>query len=141
MMEFEVRPWITNHEVAHPAPTDLNTVGNLFYGPKGYMAIVGYTKYSFFMGRKGEAGPTMTKGGSHFANFFSAVRSRKRETLTGEIEDGAASTVLIHLANISYRVGRTIHFDPETMTIQGDAEASKLMTREYREPFVVPEKV
>jgi len=28
-----------------------------------------------------------------------------------EIEEGAASTVLVHLANISYRLGRTVHFD------------------------------
>jgi hypothetical protein len=69
------------------------------------------------------------------------VRDRKRATLSAEIEEGAASTVLVHLANISYRVGRTIHFDPKTLTITGDAEAAKLMTREYRKPFVVPEKV
>jgi predicted dehydrogenase len=142
MMEFEVRHWMSNHEGGiGEGGKDSNTIGNLFYGSKGYMAISGYTKYAFFMGKSGEAGPTMTKGGSHFANFFSAVRDRKRETLTAEIEEGAASTVLVHLANISYRVGRTIHFDPKTMTIQGDSEASKLMTREYRKPFVVPEKV
>ena len=69
------------------------------------------------------------------------MRSRKRESLNAEIEEGAASTVLVHLANISYRLGRTIHFDPKTMTITGDAEASKMMTRGYRKPFVVPEKV
>jgi hypothetical protein len=49
--------------------------------------------------------------------------------------------VLVHLANISYRVGRTIHFDPKTLSIVGDSEASKMMTRDYRKPFVVPEKV
>jgi hypothetical protein len=142
MMEFEVRHWMSNHEGGiGEGGRDVNTIGNLFYGSKGYMAIAGYTKYSFFMGKAGEPGPTMIKGGSHFANFFSAVRDRKRETLTAEIEEGAASTVLVHLANISYRVGRTVHFDPKTMTIQGDAEASKLMSREYRKPFVVPEKV
>jgi hypothetical protein len=69
------------------------------------------------------------------------VRSRKRESLNAEIEEGAASTVLVHLANMSYRLGRMIHFDPKAMTITGDAEASKMMTREYRKPFVVPEKV
>ena len=83
----------------------------------------------------------MNQGGSHFANFFEAVRNRKKETLTAEIEEGAASTVLVHLANISYRLGRTINFDPKTVTIVGDKEASALMTREYRKPFVVPEKV
>jgi hypothetical protein len=45
------------------------------------------------------------------------------------------------LANISYRVGRTVNFDPKTMTITGDSEASKMMTRDYRKPYVVPEKV
>jgi hypothetical protein len=45
------------------------------------------------------------------------------------------------LANISYRVGRSIHFDAKTQTIPGDAEANRLLTRKYRAPFVVPEKV
>ncbi|HKA00926.1 MAG TPA: hypothetical protein VKE70_30650, partial [Candidatus Solibacter sp.] len=142
MMEFEVRHWMSNHEGGiSEGGKSPNTIGNLFYGSKGYMAISGYNKYQFYLGKEGEPGPTMTKGGSHFANFFAAVRDRKRETLSAEIEEGAASTVLVHLANISYRVGRTIHFDPKTMTITGDAEASKLMTREYRKPFVVPKMV
>jgi len=142
MMEFEVRHWMSNHEGGiSEGGKSPNTIGNLFYGSKGYMAIAGYNKYSFFLGKEGEPGPTMTKGGSHFANFFAAVRDRKRETLSAEIEEGAASTVLVHLANISYRVGRTVNFDPKKMTITGDADAAALMTREYRKPFVVPEKV
>jgi predicted dehydrogenase len=148
MMEFEVRHWMSNHEAGindrpprEGQKPDSNTIGNIFYGEKGYMAIDGYTKYSFFMGREAAAGPAMTKGGSHFGNFFDAMRSRRKEDLTAEIEEGAASTVLVHLANISYRVGRTINFDPKTLTIMGDPEAAKLATREYRKPFVVPEKV
>jgi len=43
--------------------------------------------------------------------------------------------------NISYRLRRTIHFDPATYTVKGDFEAQKLFTREYRKPYVVPEKV
>ena len=61
--------------------------------------------------------------------------------MTAEIEEGAASTVLVHLANISYRVGRTVNFDPHTGDVIGDAEAQKMYTRNYRKPFVVPEKV
>jgi predicted dehydrogenase len=145
MMEFEVRHWMTNHEgdinVKGRTKPDSNTIGNIFYGSKGYMVIDNYNMYSFFMGREAEPGPTMKAGGSHFKNFFDAMRSRKRTDLTAEIEEGAASTVLVHLANISYRVGRTIHFDPKTYAIIGDAEASKYMTRDYRKPFVVPEKL
>ena len=37
------------------------------------------------------------------------------------------------------RVGRTLSFDPKNEKFVGDAEADKLLTREYRKPFVVPE--
>ncbi len=100
-----------------------------------------YSSYKSWLGREQTPGPEGRKGGGHFANFAEAVRAHKREILNAEIEEGAASTVLVHLANISYRVGRTVHFDPKTMTITGDSEASKYTTREYRKPFVVPEKV
>jgi hypothetical protein len=78
---------------------------------------------------------------NHVTNFVDAVRAHKKDMLNAEIEEGAASTVLVHLANISYRVGRTINFDSKTFTCIGDAEANKYLTREYRKPFVVPEKV
>ena len=48
---------------------------------------------------------------------------------------------LAHLANIAYRVGRKLKFDGKSEKFVGDAEADKLLTREYRAPFVVPEKV
>jgi predicted dehydrogenase len=142
MMEFEVRHWMSNHEasIAENA-RDSNTIGDIFYGSKGYLAVDSYLSYKSWLGREQQPGPAKRAGGDHFLNFVEAVRSRKRESLNAEIEEGAASTVLVHLANISYRVGRTIHFDPKTMTITGDSEASKLTTREYRKPFVVPEKV
>jgi hypothetical protein len=74
-------------------------------------------------------------------NFIEAVKSRKREHLTAEIEEGALSCNLMHLANISYRVGRTLYWDEKTWTIKNDPEANKMLTREYRKPYVVPEKV
>ena len=44
-----------------------------------------------------------TERDKHFENFIAGVRSRKREDLNAEIEEGAMSCVLMHLANISYR--------------------------------------
>ena len=44
-------------------------------------------------------------GENHFANFIKAVRSRRREELKAEIEEGHLSTSLCHLGNISYRLG------------------------------------
>ena len=135
MMEFEVRHWMTNPEATVPG------IGNLFYGSKGYLAVDSYTSYKSWLGKERTPGPEKKEGGDHFANFIDAVRSRKRETLNSEVEEGAISSTLVHLANISYRVGRTLHFDAATYSVVGDAEANKMFSRPYRKPFVVPEKV
>jgi hypothetical protein len=69
------------------------------------------------------------------------VRSRNPKILHAEIEETALSTALCHLGNISYRVNRDLRFDPARMQFAGDSEASKLLTREYRAPYVVPDRV
>jgi len=141
MMTFEVRHWYSNHEAGINGERPGNTIGNTFYGAKGYLVIDNYNKYYSFMGPKQEPGPARTGGDNHFANFISAVRSRKREDLNAEIEEGALSCNLMHLANISYRLGRTLNWDEKTWTVKNDPEANKMLTREYRKGYVVPEKV
>lgn len=141
MMVFEVRHWISNHEAGINGERPGNTIGNTFYGSKGYLVIDNYNKYYSFLGEKQEPGPARSQGDNHFANFIAAVRSRKREDLSAEIEEGALSCNLVHLANISYRLGRTLHWDEKTWTVKNDPEANRMLTREYRKPYVVPEKV
>jgi predicted dehydrogenase len=140
MLEFEVRHWITNREYGTPNQPG-GSIGNLYYGSNGYMVIENYNKYSTYIGREQKPGPTAMKNDTHFQNFLDAVRAHKREMLNCEVEEGAASTVLVHLANISYRLGRTVHFDAKTMTCGNDSEANKIAMGTYRKPFVVPEKV
>jgi predicted dehydrogenase len=142
MMTFEVRHWMTNHEAdIHEFDTSVksNTVGNLFYGSNGYLAIDGYTKYYSYIGKQAEPGPARKDGGDHFANFLTAVRSQTRGELNAEIEEGAISTALVHLGNISYRLGRSVHFDAATYSCPGDLEANAMFSRDYRKPFVVPQ--
>jgi predicted dehydrogenase len=141
MMEFAVRHWYSNHEAGIDAERPGNTIGNMFYGSNGYMVIDNYNKYYSFMGREQKPGPSRTSRDNHFENFIQAVRSRKREELNAEVEEGAASCTLMHLANISYRVGRTLHWDEKTWTVKNDPEATKLLTRNYRAPYIVPAKV
>jgi hypothetical protein len=43
--------------------------------------------------------------------------------------------VACHLANISLRLGRKIHWDAEKEEIVGDREASALLVRPYRKPW------
>jgi hypothetical protein len=48
---------------------------------------------------------------------------------------------MCHLANISYRLGRELRFDPARRRFTGDEEADRMLAREYRKPFVMPERV
>jgi hypothetical protein len=82
-----------------------------------------------------------TDGQDHFENFIACVRSRSREDLHCEILDGHMSTALCHLANVSFHTGRKLVFDPDTETFPGDSEATAMLTRKYREPYVMPDEV
>lgn len=125
-------------------------------------------------------------GGDHFANFIAAIRSRRTQDLNADILEGHYSSALCHLANMSFRLGETVAFNPRTralgdnkeahetlarleehlsqghnlkldsMTLRvgrklevdvagekilNNSEANRLLTREYRAPFVVPDRV
>jgi predicted dehydrogenase len=72
----------------------------------------------------------------HQRQFLKAVKTRERYELA-DVETGHFSSVPGHLANISYRVGRKVHWDAEKERIKDDPEADKLVTREYRKPWVL----
>ena len=42
----------------------------------------------------------------HFANFIKAVRSRNRQDQNAEVEEGHISTAVVHVGNISQRLGK-----------------------------------
>ena len=142
MMVFEVRHWMTNKE-AGLGEGDKNCVGAVFYGSKGYLSVDAedFGRFRTFLGREQAPGPSGNDIGDNWANFVAALRSGKYSDLNAPIEEGAISTTLVHLANISYRLGRTIHFDAETYSCVGDAEANALFRRDYRAPFVVPDRI
>jgi predicted dehydrogenase len=135
MLEMETRGRYTNHEGSRG-----QEVGNLFFGSDGWLEINGSTWKAFrhrerepFAGSKdGEA------GGNHWANFIDAVRSGKDDALHSDIVEGHLSTTLCHLANISYRVGRSLTFKGDTERFVDAPEADAHLTREYRAPYVMP---
>ena len=123
-----------------------NCVGNLFYGADGLLSVDD-DGFQVFKGEKKEKvmdekaarGPSTT--GLHMANFLKAVRSRNYKDLTADVEIGVISADLCHLANLSYRVKRRLNWDDQRKQFTGDTEANKLLTRDYRAPFVVPKHV
>ncbi len=75
----------------------------------------------------------------HQQNFVDCIRSRK--TPNADIEEGHRSSVLLHLGNVSYRVGgRKLTFDPKTETTN-DADANALVRRSGRKPYEIPDEV
>ncbi len=148
IIQFEVRPWCTNEEQGV-------TVGNIFYGDKGILVVDGYNKYKTYMGQNREpgksgddgenAGTGMDRGDGgtdgHFANFIEAVRKHDKTILNGPVETAHMASGLAHLGNIAYRLGRVLTFDPDAERFINDPEADKMLTRNYRPPFIVPEKV
>jgi predicted dehydrogenase len=141
LLVAEVRHWISNHEAGLGFPGDSNTIGDIFYGSNGYLTVENSGKYSTYLGKDQKPGPGKRESGDNWANFIQAVRSRNWKDLNAPIDEGAISTTLVHLANISYRLGRTLHFDANAYQCTGDTEANRLFTRDYRAPFVVPANV
>ncbi len=137
MLQFEVRHWITNDE-GGIGEGGINTIGNLFYGSKGYMTIDLSGNWKTYMGKEREPGPEGKGTGNLFQNFVDTIRTNDRSILEGDIQEGHYSCSLVHLANISYRLGRTLNFDATTEKFIGDNEANQMLDRDYRSPFVVP---
>jgi predicted dehydrogenase len=66
----------------------------------------------------------------HAEDFIDAMRSGRLPN--ADIRIGHLSATLTHLGNIVARVGRPVRFDPQSEQIIDDAEAERLVRREYR---------
>ncbi|WP_019990014.1 Gfo/Idh/MocA family protein [Rudanella lutea] len=122
--------------------------GTVIYGSNGsvYVDRNGYKLFS----REGklikdskakgnEAGTALGGGGDmttrHVVNFFEAIRGKEKQA--SPIDEGAKSTLLSHLANISYRTKKSFDVDPKNGHIR-DREAMKLWSREYHKGWEPP---
>jgi predicted dehydrogenase len=76
----------------------------------------------------------------HQDNFIDCVRTRKKAAANAE--QGHYSVLLCHMANISGWVGNEkLRFDAESESFVDAPEANRFLKREYRAPWVVPDKV
>ncbi len=181
---FEVRGLST-------PPYHRERTGNVFHLEEGIIHGDGggkfYPKGSEDAAPLPEVGVEATRGpgDDHFGNWLAAVRSRKVSDLNAPILEGHYSAALCNLANISYRLGEDVPFNPqtkafgddkeayetlarleehlgkngvkpegltyrlgrklvihaETERIVGDADANRILTRAYRKPFALPERL
>lgn len=140
IIELETRNRYTNQEGSQG-----QRVGNIFYGNEGWLEISDDAWRAFHrQDEKPFAGShlgTAKQPDNLYANFIDAIRSGKNEILDCDINDGFYSSSLPLLANISYRVGRELKFNGDTEKFDNDPEADTHLTRVYRKPYVVPDKV
>ena len=74
----------------------------------------------------------------HMRDFLTCIAKRGRQLPVADIEQGHISTTSCILANLALQVGRTLRWHEKAGTIVGDEEATTLMARPYRGPWVHP---
>lgn len=121
------------------SPPEHNTqVGLFLYGSDGWMAE------GKFFDTKGQEIPDpepFDRGNPttiHLNNFVESIVTGDRARVTSTAQQGLEAAAICHLGDISYRVGRTVHFDAANHTIKSDAEANGMLTKAYRSGFEVP---
>ena len=74
----------------------------------------------------------------HMQNFIDSVRSRKEPI--APVEVGCSTNILCCLLNIAYELKRPVKWDPVTLKFINDkeAEAHRLYSYEYRNPYKLP---
>ena len=72
----------------------------------------------------------------HMLDFLKAIEEKGKPV--ADIEDGHISTASCILANVSMQLGRLLVYDPKLKIVTNDPEATKLLQRTYRQPWVHP---
>ncbi len=137
---------------AHPIEGDGR--GNIFYGEKGTMIIIGngYTVYDNGIPARiveqvrpepndasstDTASPDASLDGVHIQNFLNGIR--KGTPVSSPIDEGHKSVLMCQLANIAWKTGRILDIDQRNGRVIGDREAQEMWGRTYEpgwEPVV-----
>src|SRR5438874_1066043 len=73
---------------------------------------------------------------AHMRDFLAAIGSRGKPV--ADIEEGHISTASCILANLAMQLNRPLAWDATKGQVTGDAEANRLLKRQYRGPWIHP---
>ncbi len=114
-----------------------NTPFAAVYGDGGSIVFNGGNQYTIYDTKGKELEKQGGLGGDvhHFRNFIESFRGDAK--LNSEIEDAQSSTLLCHLANISYRTANVVGYDPKAKAMTNPDDASiALWAREYNKDWI-----
>jgi predicted dehydrogenase len=162
-MSFDVRNLPTPPEGL--ATLRVNQTANIFFGDQGYL-VIDDGSFQVYKSTGANASPDQTRSSSaarlekydkamdekatqsdddatvpHMKNFLDAIRTRDYKLLHADIAIGARAAAFCHLANIAYRTGKTLRMAQSTGRFINADDANALLTRDYREPYIVPAQV
>ncbi len=128
------------HANGFPHDPELSGIdhGIYFYGSKGTVLV--NRRHAKLYPENDRANPVVVpaQGGDfeHKQNFLDCIRSR--ETPVADVYVGHYANLPGLLGLISLQVGRQIRWDSKNETIIGDRQASRLLKKKYRKPYVLP---
>src|SRR5687768_12357684 len=157
--EFPELNVVWTHRTWGPAPDPEYPWAAFIYGDKGVLkadvhkyafipqgkkepamtgkAVIEHDKYPEDVNEKDLEQHVASAIRAHWKDFLTAVQNRSKPV--ADIEQGVTSSIASILANLSMEVGRTLTWDNDKGQIVGDPEASKLLRRPYRAPWMHPE--
>jgi predicted dehydrogenase len=123
---FEMRLWSKTYPMNCDAGVEFwGTQGKMFFSKRGKLIVTDDKNEVVH-----EEQPNPQTGWEHVDDFVAAIRSGGKPS--ADILEAHRTVGLVHLANAAIRVGRSLDFDPVKEQINGDAEASELLSRVYR---------
>ncbi|MGE3310144.1 MAG: Gfo/Idh/MocA family protein [Limisphaerales bacterium] len=144
--EFERFTCVWEHRRFGGNRAEKHGIGAYFYGTKGTLHIGWKDGWTFYPADS-RANPVhedsqLQEPDGHnlkllWADFLAAIESGRDGV--ANIDVGHRASVLPLLGMISWRTGRSLHWNGATEEIVGDPEASKLLSRPYRSPWTYPD--
>lgn len=139
------RPPLTVHwyeGTATPEPDiakDLPMNGSLFIGEKGRLAV-NHTVWTKLLPEADwkdfrKPAPSRPKSIGHHRQWLEAIRTKGRASCDFAYAGPFTETVL--LANVAYRTGKTLVWNPTTLKADGCPEADAFITKKYRPSYEV----
>ncbi len=104
-------------------------IGVIIECENGYATVTSNYRNAAIYDREGKEVKKFEGDTSHFANFITAVRSRKPEDNKAPILEGHISSALCHTGNISYRVGSQATPEKIRDALHADKAAAETFNR------------
>jgi predicted dehydrogenase len=143
--EFEKFTCVWEHRRFGGNDSEKHKIGAYFYGTNGVLHIGWRDGWTFYPTAKGgkieHKDSQLQEPDGHnltllWADFLAAID--KRQAPTAGIELAHRASIMPLLGMVSWRTGRSLAWDAASEQIIGDADATKLLSRPYRAPWVYP---